>query len=479
MSRLWDKGEALDSLIARFTVGRDPELDLHLVPYDALASAAHAMMLRHIGVLSATDCGALVAELATIASESRVGRFAILAAEEDAHTAIENRLTKRLGEAGRRIHTGRSRNDQVIAALRLFAREALVEQAEALAALVEELLRRGEELAEVSLPGYTHTRQAMPSTLGFHFAACASGLLDAFPWMKTALEHVNRSPLGSASGFGVALPLDRALVARLLAFDSVQRNTLAVQNDRGKTEALTLAALLGPVGDLGRLAADLILLSSDEWRCLTLPAELTTGSSIMPQKRNPDALELVRAESSRHRARLAEIAGVYGPLLCGYHRDLQLTKGPFVEGMRAALDVFHVMRRIVSGLRVDEERCRTIMQRDIGATDAAYERVAAGMAFRDAYREVGKDPAAAVTGDPAASWRLRRHEGAPGDRDLSADWNRLALARQWVYDARTRFDAAWRLLGERDSDDTGALRSAAPHATMDRDAHAGARDRLS
>jgi argininosuccinate lyase len=447
MSRLWDRGSALDQRIERFTVGRDPELDLRLVAYDALASAAHATMLRSIGVLEEEELSGLLGELRRIAEEARAGSFVIEPEEEDGHTSIENRLTERLGDAGRRIHTGRSRNDQVIAALRLWAREAVVEQTAVLLELVRALLELADELRETSVPGYTHTRQAMPSTLGFLFAAHASNLLDDVPWLQTAFRHADRSPLGSASGYGVALPLDRRLVADLLAFSSVQANTLAVQNDRGKTEMLVLGAGLAAILDLGRLATDLIWFSSDELRFLRLDDAVTTGSSIMPQKRNPDVLELIRATAARVRSRHAEIAAVYGPLSAGYHRDLQLTKEPFLEAMQAVSDGLAVMHPVLTSLTVDRDRCREAMARSIGATDAVYERVAAGEPFRSAYKEVARDPEAAVPEDPSDSWRQRAHEGAPGALDLEPLRSLEAQAAAWLEERDRQIRRPWSLLG--------------------------------
>ncbi|MBW2733204.1 MAG: argininosuccinate lyase, partial [Deltaproteobacteria bacterium] len=344
MSRLWDRGTAFDAVVERFTVGRDPELDVALLPYDALASFAHATMLARIGVLEEEALGALRSELCAVVEEARAGTFVIHLSDEDGHTALENRLTERLGDVGRRIHTGRSRNDQVIASTRLFAREVLLEGEEKLLDLSEVLLALADEHRETTVAGYTHTRQAMPSTLGQLFGAHAEGLLDALPWVERAFEHVNRSPLGSASGYGVALPLDRELVAELLRFDGVQRNTIAVQNDRGKSEMLALGVLVTPALDLGRLATDLIFFSSDELKMIKLSDDVTTGSSIMPQKRNPDVLELVRGTAARLRARHAEISGIYGSLPSGYQRDLQLTKEPFMEGVHQALDLFSAMK---------------------------------------------------------------------------------------------------------------------------------------
>ena len=449
MTRLWERGDALDPRIERFTAGDDPELDRRLVAYDVAASLAHATMLREIGVLDEAELAGLRRELAAIAAEAREGRFEIARADEDGHTAIENRLTRALGEAGRKIHTGRSRNDQVIAALRLWGREALLDAAGALLDLAERLLELAREHRETSLPGYTHTRQAMPSTLGHLFAAHADGLLDAVPWLRAAFDHLDRSPLGSASGYGVPLPIDRERVAGLLRFSSVQENTLAVQNDRGRTEHLVLSALAVPASDAGRLAADLIAFSSDEHRFLELAPEVTTGSSIMPQKRNPDVLELVRAAAARLRARAAEVAAVYAPLPSGYHRDLQLTKGPFIEGVELAADVFRATRAALDGLTVDAERCRDAVLPTTAATDEVYRRVASGTPFRDAYRAVAEDPAAAVretASSPSETWRHRTHLGAPGAPGSGRDKDRLKEARLWVAGERERIAGVWNLV---------------------------------
>ncbi len=448
MTRLWDRGTALDATIERFTVGRDPEHDRELVAFDALASYAHATMLARIGVLEEGALPELRRELAAIAEEAREGRFAIARADEDGHTAIENRLTERLGEVGKRIHTGRSRNDQVIAALRLYGREALLAIVGEIAAVVEKLLALAEAHRETTFPGYTHTRQAMPSTLGQLFGAHAEGLLDAEPWLRAAFAHTDRSPLGSASGYGVALGLDRPLVAELLDFSGgVQENSIAVQNDRGKTEFLVLAAVCAPAVDLGRLATDLIAYSTDELRFITLAPEVTTGSSIMPQKRNPDVLELVRATASRLRARQAEVGAIYASLPSGYQRDLQLTKEPFVESLGQARDLFAAMGAALDGVEVDVARCKELLLPVTGATDEVYRRVAAGEPFRAAYKAVASDPLAAVgDADLREAWRQRKHLGAPGALDVAPQRRRHAALSAWVAAEKQRLQKVWALL---------------------------------
>lgn len=453
MSTLWGSGRArLDELVSRLTVGRDPELDLELLPFDALASAAHARMLAEIGVLTEPELDGLLEELRAISTDTAnaadTAQFTIQRSEEDGHTAIENRLTAKLGEAGRKIHTGRSRNDQVIAALRLWGREAVLHLAEQLLSLVETTSRLASEHIETSIAGTTHTRQAMPSTLGHFFAANAEVLLDQMSWLHTAYDHLNRSPLGSASGFGVALDLDRELVARLLGFSSVQVNTLAVQSDRGRTEALALAVAASIATDLGRLASDLIRYSAEEIGYLSLGSETTTGSSIMPQKRNPDVLEIIRASAGRCRALHAEVTGIYGAVGLGYHRDLQLTKEPFLRGLPLATDCCAAMARVLEAMTVDRERCRQAVLPATAATDAVYARVAEGEAFRDAYRDIAANPEAAyppaASKDPAESWRARRHLGAPGDLDQTYLEERLSTARDWLKAQQATVAEIWR-----------------------------------
>ncbi len=448
MTRLWDRGAPLDAVVERLTVGRDPELDLELVPHDALASAAHATMLESIGILTADELTGLRRELAAIAHDARAGEFVIDPADEDGHTAIENRLTEALGDAGRKIHTGRSRNDQVIAALRLWGREALLELYARTITLISGLADLSARHAETTLPGYSHTRQAMPTTLGHWLAAHAESLTDDLPWLRRAYEHLNRSPLGSASGFGVALALDRPMVAELLGFDSVQVNTLAVQNDRGKGEWLALGAAVAVANDLGRLASDLIWLSSDELGFVTLPDALTTGSSIMPQKRNPDVLELIRAGAASLRARHGEVGAIYSQLTSGYHRDLQLTKGPFLEGLRHAADLTRATGAVVEGLDVNAERARAAIRPATGATDALYARVAEGTPFRSAYREIAEDPEAALGGDLAESWKSRKHLGAPGDPATTSALDGLPQQEEWLEEQRQSIESVRAALGQ-------------------------------
>jgi argininosuccinate lyase len=293
----------------------------------------------------------------------------------------------------------------------------------------------------------------MPTTLGHHFDAWAENLLDDVPWLEVAWAHLDRSPLGSASGFGVALPLDRRMVSDLLGFERLEINTLAVQNDRGKSEYLAMSAAAATATDLGRLASDLVWYSSEAMGFIALPVEVTTGSSIMPQKCNPDVLELIRAGASRLRSRTAEIAAVYGALGAGYHRDLQLTKEPFLEGMTSLVDMTRALCPVLDGLVVDVERCRGAVLAATGATDAAYRRVARGEPFREAYAaaagqassaaaplEEGSSAADASAEGPSAagpeSWRDRVHEGAPGSLDPERHRQAIEAARARLSERR-------------------------------------------
>ena len=441
-AKLWDRGDPVDVRIERFTVGCDPDLDLLLLPYDALGSMAHATMLAEIGVLKPSQRETLRGELSSIVSEVRRGRFIIAREEEDGHTAIENRLTAKLGDVGRRIHTGRSRNDQVIAALRLMGRERLLDVIEALVGLAEDLLKRSKQYKDVVLPGYTHTRQAMPTTVGHLFAAHAEGLIDNLPWLTTAFDYLNRSPLGSASGYGVAMPVDRQEVADLLGFRRLQHNTLAVQNDRGKTEMLVIGALLGAGRDLSRLASDVILFSADEFGFFRLSAKTTTGSSIMPQKRNPDLWELLRASYGSLAGYHSQVTHIAAQLISGYHRDLQLTKEPFLRSLETVVDALVVARVGLKGVSIDRSQCAAALTPSIAATDAVYQSVAKGASFRTAYKAIAVDPAAVENHVSAQeTWRWRKHDGAPGDLRSDTLTKPIRTAKQW-HQARAREIAA-------------------------------------
>lgn len=449
MAKLWDKGYELDALIEEFTVGRDWELDLRLVPADCAGTLAHARMLERIGIFTAPELGSLKEELAAIVRDHAAGEFAIAPSDEDCHTAIENRLTARLGEIGKKVHTGRSRNDQVATALRIYARASLSECVSAALELANELTRFAREHERVPMPGRTHLQIAMPSSVGLWASAFAEELLDDARLAWCTYELGNQCPLGAAASYGVPLPLDRELVAELLGFPRVQTNVLYANNFRGKLESIILDALEQVALTLGKLAQDLMLFSLPELGYFSLPQELCSGSSIMPQKRNPDVLELVRAKAAVLGGYGAQVKGVIRSLPSGYNRDLQETKGPFVQGIDLALACVRVMSVAVSRLGVNKERLAAAFTPEIFATDAALELVRGGMSFRDAYREVGTHLERLTKRDPAASIATRTSTGTAGNLKLDSLAERIAAFAETVRGERERVGSALsRLFGE-------------------------------
>ncbi len=389
MAKLWQKNYELDTLIEEFTVGEDWKLDGELLISDCLASMAHARGLERIGILTGGECEALESALGEIIAEVRKGNFPIRPGDEDGHTAIENALVERVGEAGKKIHTGRSRNDQVLAALRLFGRDASFRVVEAGLGLVDSLSRLAEESRELPLVGRTHMQLAMPASVGLWAAAFAEEIRDDLENLLRLVLHTDKSPLGSAASFGVPLPLDREYVADLLGFQALHRNVLYANNARGKFESLLLDAVDQLLLSYSKMAQDLILFSLPEFGYVSLPEELCSGSSIMPQKKNPDALELIRGKSASLSAYSQQVKMVIRSLPSGYNRDFQETKEPFLRGMRTAYLSTLVMQRTVKALDFDSQALRAAFGKEVFATDAALERVQEGESFRDAYRYVG------------------------------------------------------------------------------------------
>ena len=423
-AKLWDKGGHLDPAVERFTVGDDRIHDRKLLKADAVASLAHAAMLAAIGILSAAELAALREALQEALAEIDAGRFRIGDDEEDGHSALERFLTGRVGEAGKKIHTGRSRNDQVIGALRLYTREWLLDFRAQIAELVGTLLDFAAAHARTPMAGRTHMQPAMPSTVGLWAAAFAEGLIDDADLVACAGRRNDRNPLGAAAGDGVPLPLDRGKVAAALGFAGVQNNVLYVNTSRGAVEAQVAEAAGRVCATLARMAQDLLIFTLPELGYFRLPEELTTGSSIMPQKRNPDLLELVRAKAAFVDGQAATIRSITQHLPSGYHRDLQQTKGPFLAALEEAAGCVTVMRLTVSRLTVDERRLRDGCTPELLATDRAYELVAQGMPFRDAYRQVGAELREAGEGacpqdDAALAAALAKdYPGAPGNLAL-------------------------------------------------------------
>ncbi len=391
MSRLWDKGEPLDERILRYTAGEDHLLDGRLVRYDVRASIAHARMLNTQGLLPDADLQAIVAGLEALADEHERGDWCIELADEDVHTALERRLTERAGEAGKRVHLGRSRNDQVLAALRLYLLDAADAAARGAVAVADALDALAQREAGTELPGYTHMQQAMPSSVALWAGGFAGELRDDASGIAASRRRLDRNPLGSAAGYGVpGLPLDREQTRAALGFNEVQEPVTAVQLSRGKGEAGLVFELCLLVQDLGRLAADLMLFYTQEFAYVQLPEAMTTGSSIMPQKRNPDVLELVRGATATLQASLVEILGLTAKLGSGYQRDTQRLKAPLFRAVDLALDSAAIMAHLLDGVRFVPENIR--LDPGIHAASRANQLVLEeGLSFREAYQRVARE----------------------------------------------------------------------------------------
>ncbi|OPX23111.1 MAG: argininosuccinate lyase [Candidatus Latescibacteria bacterium 4484_107] len=418
MAKLWDRGTDLNTEIERFTVGEDTLLDRALIEADVLGSIAHAEMLSGIGVLTKEEFRSLREALLEILQESQSGDFEIKREDEDVHTAVENALTRKLGDLGKKIHAARSRNDQVLVDTRIYTRARLLSVETELLKLAETLTDFADRHKEVPMPGRTHTQRAMPSSVGLWAGAFSESLLDDLELLKTVYHLNNQCPLGSAASYGVPLPIDRQRTSDLLGFDRVQNNVLYANNSRGKIEAMVLFALSQVTEDLSKLSNDLILFSVPEFGYFTLPEEHSSGSSIMPQKRNPDPLELVRAKSAGVVSRLLRMIMIVRNLPSGYNRDFQDTKKPLMEALGTTESCLKVVRLIFTRLRVNQDVLVKSFTPELFAADEALRLVAEGTPFRDAYRDVAKRLDELKTGDPAASIRKRTHLGATGNLGL-------------------------------------------------------------
>lgn len=399
MARLWDKGLPLDARVLRFTAGEDYLLDARLVPYDVRASIAHARMLNGCGLLDDADCAAITSGLDALAAEHAAGQWSIGLEDEDVHGALEARLSERIGPAGGRVHLGRSRNDQVLAALRLYLRDAVVELCEQTDAVSQALENIAEQQGAIELPGYTHMQPAMPSSVALWARGFAAMLEDGRAGLQRTLARVNLNPLGSAAGYGVpGLPLDREATRASLEFDTVQEPVTAVQLSRGRAEASIVFELSLILGDVGRLAADLLLFYTEEFAYISLPQQMTTGSSIMPQKRNPDVFELLRGAPATLEGALVEILSITAKLSSGYHRDLQRLKAPLFRSIDLAGDVLTITAHALGGIRFRPQNVR--LPESLRAAERANALVLErGIPFREAYRIVAKQ---LTDGDPDA-----------------------------------------------------------------------------
>ncbi|GAB3352460.1 argininosuccinate lyase [Lysobacter tyrosinilyticus] len=421
---LWQKpGVKVDARIQTFLAGEDVILDREFFLFDIEASRAHAEGLQQIGILGADELGGIKRELATLADDYRAGRFVLDERYEDCHSAIESRLIERLGDAGRRIHTGRSRNDQILVATRLWLKDRLARVAVLCRESAEVALARAEAEASLPLPGYTHLQRAVVSSAGMWWAAWAEGFIDDALRAQQTLAWVDANPLGSAAGYGVNLPLARDHTTQALGFGRLQVSAAYAQLSRGKFEMAAIEALSSALLDLRRLAWDLSLFTSAEFGFVALPAEYTTGSSIMPNKRNPDVIELMRATYSAAAAARTEIEQLLS-LPSGYHRDLQFSKGAIFHAFSRGLGALELLPDLLRNLEWRPDAMRTALDPSMYATDLAVDLARQGMPFRDAYKQAA-DPARWAQGDPQASLTARVSPGAAADLRLGALRSRL------------------------------------------------------
>ncbi len=422
---LWQKpGVKVDERIQRFLAGEDVILDREFFLFDIEASRAHAQGLLRIGILAADEFAGIEVELSNLAQDFAQGDFVLDERYEDGHSAIEARLIERLGDAGRRIHTGRSRNDQILVATRLWLKDRLARLHALCVESAEVALARAEAEAGVPLPGYTHLQRAMVSSLGMWWAAWAEGFIDDAQRARDTLAWVDANPLGSAAGYGVNLPLDRDHVTAALGFGRLQVSATYAQLSRGKFEMAAIDALASALLDLRRLAWDLSLFTSAEFGFVALPAQYTTGSSIMPNKRNPDVVELIRASYASVAAARTEIEHLLS-LPSGYHRDLQFSKGAIVHAFGRGLGALELLPDLLRNLEWKTDAMRAALDPSMYATDLAVDLARQGLPFRDAYRQAA-DPARWAEGDPDASLAARVSPGAAADLRLDALRARLA-----------------------------------------------------
>lgn len=389
MSRLWDKGSPLDSRVLRYTAGEDFALDERLVRYDIAASIAHVEMLHAQGLLSPEDLHAIKFGLHALGEEHARGEWHIALEDEDGQTALEKRLTARIGPAGGRVHLGRSRNDQVLTAIRLYLRDVVEELGTSATHVVEALNRLAQREGSIVLPGYTHMQQAMPSSVALWAGGFAAEIRDDAEGLRQVQRRVSKNPLGSAAGYGTpGLPLDRGATRLKLGFDCTQDPVTAVQLSRGKAEAHLLFEIALLMQDLGRFAADVLLFYTQEFAFLELPEDFTTGSSIMPQKRNPDVFELIRGRSATAQACLTEALGIFAKLPSGYQRDLQLLKFPLFRSIDLATQTLDIVPAAIDAMRFRPDRIK--LDPAIHAAEEANRLVVEeGIPFREAYRRVG------------------------------------------------------------------------------------------
>ncbi|MCI6337165.1 argininosuccinate lyase [Prevotella sp. P2-180] len=389
--KLWEKNFEINKEIERFTVGRDREMDLYLAKYDVLGSMAHITMLESIGLLEKEELKPLLAELKNIYHLAEKGEFTIEDGVEDVHSQVEMLLTEKLGDLGKKIHSGRSRNDQVLVDLKLFTRHQLKDIADEVKILFDELIQKSNQYKDVLMPGYTHLQVAMPSSFGLWFGAYAESLADDMLFLQAAYRMTNRNPLGSAAGYGSSFPLNRTMTTELLGFDSMDYNVVYAQMGRGKMERNVGFAIATIAGTLAKMAFDACMFNSQNFSFVKLPKECTTGSSIMPHKKNPDVFELIRAKSNKLQSLPQQITLIMNNLPVGYFRDLQIIKEVFLPAFDELKDCLQMAAYIINKIEVNEHILDNPMYDPIFSVEEVNRLAAAGMPFRDAYKKVGLD----------------------------------------------------------------------------------------
>lgn len=430
--KLWEKGYKLDQLVETFMTGDDPLLDHALISYDCMGSIAHAQMLEKIGILTFEESCQLAKELRHIIQLADEGKFIIKPEVEDVHTAIENALIAKLGDIGKKLHTARSRNDQVLLDMRLYMKNQIRQITQEVLNACEILCKFAEVNQEVPMPGRTHFQRAMPSSMGLWAGAFAESLLDDIHLLESAYELIDQCPLGSAASYGVSIPIDRQYCADLLGFKTVQNNVLYANNSRGKFEAAVLHALVQIMNDLSKVATDIIIFSAPEFGYLLLPEKFCPGSSLMPQKRNPCPLELIRAKSATLQGLLFQTLEIVRGLPSGYNRDFQETKRPIMHGLETTSLSLNVFSQIFSELQVNKKNCIAAFTPELFATDHVLKLTSGGIPFRDAYKQIAKDLSSVTETDPVANIMSKKHLGATGNLGISIIHTKQNGYQKWL-----------------------------------------------
>lgn len=425
--KLWQKATGSKKEVEQFTIGRDPEFDLILAPFDVLGSMAHAKMLAKIGLLTSEENEILQKGLKEIYFEIEQGKFSIGAGVEDVHSQVEFLLTERYGEVGKKLHSGRSRNDQVLVDLKLYYRAAIREIVEECKELFDLLIALSEKHKKDLMPGYTHTQLAMPSSFGLWFGSFAEGLTEDMGLLKAAFDLSNKNPLGSAAGYGSSFPLDRTLTTELLGFADLHHNVINAQNSRGKTERTLAFAMSGLAGTLNKLAADICLFMNQHFAFISFPDDLTTGSSIMPHKKNPDVFELIRSKTNQIQGIPTTVGFILTNMSTGYHRDLQLLKEEIFPGVEKLKSCISMTAFMLKSIKVRENILEDPFYKHLFSVEVVNELVLQGVPFRDAYKRVGLEIEANQFA-PDLNQLNHTHEGSIGNLGLEEIKNKMVVA---------------------------------------------------